>query len=244
MGRLARFPVPPSILVVDDEPTPRMAIADALNMMGYRADEAGSGTEALAMLARQPYDLVLLDLRMPGMDGVEVMRRARIAHDDLLVIVLTAYGSLDSAIEAVRAGAADYLLKPISIRDTEDSIARALLRRSGPLAAERFLRRGHVTLDREKNLAFLSTGQEGERRTVDLTVSETALLARLMRQPTRVLSCRDLARDALNYDVFEREAQEIVRPHISRLRQKLESDPAEPRLIHTIRGKGYMFSAS
>jgi two-component system phosphate regulon response regulator OmpR len=130
------------------------------------------------------------------------------------------------------------------VHDTEDSIARALLGRPGPLAAERFLRRGDVTLDREKNLVFLSSGRKGERRTVDLTASETALLARLMRQPTRVLSCRALARDALNYDVFEREAQEIVRPHISRLRQKIESDPAEPRLIHTVRGKGYMFSAS
>ena len=127
-------PIPQArILVVDDEPTTRSAITRALALMGYRVDEAASGSQALAKLGLTPYDLMLLDLRMPGMDGVEVMKWVEEAQPGLLVIVLTAYASLESAIEAVRAGAANYLLKPCSIRDIGAAIARALRRRQKDL---------------------------------------------------------------------------------------------------------------
>jgi DNA-binding response OmpR family regulator len=250
------------ILVVDDEPTPRMAITEALNLMGYDAVEAASGVEALDALSVAAYDLMLLDLRMPGMDGVEVMGRVRQTHPDLVIIVLTAYGTLESAIEAVRAGAADYLLKPSSIRDTEAAIAQALQRqRRHPLTPfsalgsalerenlvtldtvpERFLQSGSLMLDRERNLVL--PRREGDL-SVELTSSEVALLAHLMRHPDTVSSCRELARCALDYHVVEQEAQEIVRPHISRLRQKIEPEPDHPSLIRTVRGKGYLFSSS
>lgn len=244
------------ILVVDDEPIPRMAIAEGLNLMGYLADEAGSGDEALKKLAAQPYDLMLLDLRMPGLDGVEVMRRARQAYTDLQVIVLTAYGSLESAIEAVRAGAADYLLKPCSLRDTEMAIAQALRKRfptpdelpmrqqgdrAGPAEPPRhILHGGPVALDCERRLVFISGQEEVNNDPIRLTTSEAALLACLIQHPDRVLSCRVLAREALGYEVPEREARELVRPHISRLRRKIGA--ALPALIHTVRGQGYLFS--
>ncbi len=259
------------ILVVDDEPTPRMAITEALNLMGYRADDAASGTEALEMLSSRHYDLMLLDLRMPGMDGVEVMKRARQAYADLLVIVLTAYGSLESAIEAVRAGASDYLLKPSSIRDTEAAIDATLRRRTelkpsspfegdvdgaglviseaeavlpaGVERKERFIRQGRLALDREKNLFFVAQRSGKGSFHAQLTACEAALLQYLMQHPNQVLSCRDLARHALDYDLLEREAQAIVRPHISRLRRKLEPGTDHPGLIRTIRRKGYLFSA-
>lgn len=245
---------PVRILVVDDESTPRMAITEALNLLGYQAVEAASGREALSRLAAGRYDLMLLDLRMPGMDGVEVMRRVSLDYPDLLIIILTAFGSIDSAIEAVRAGAADYLLKPSSIRDTEAAIARALARRwpgrrkKGPaegIEADEapsvgILRRTPLTLDLETNVANLSAVGWGQARTAQLTESEAALLACLMRRPNKVFSCRELAREALKYDVSEREARELVRPHFSRLRQKLEQDPSQPSLIRTIRGKGYL----
>ncbi len=244
---------PVRILVVDDESTPRMAITEALNLLGYQAAEAVSGREALEKLAVERYDLMLLDLRMPGMDGVEVMRRASHGYPDLLIIILTAFGSVDSAIEAVRAGAADYLLKPSSIRDTEAAIARALARRTPNLrqrarseraetetAGSTLLRRTPLTLDLEKNVARVSAMGWGEARAAQLTTSESALLAHLMRWPNKVFCCRELARDALDYDVSEREAQELVRPHLSRLRQKLEQDPSQPSLIRTIRSKGYL----
>jgi DNA-binding response OmpR family regulator len=234
-------------LVVDDEAMPRMTITRALNLMGYKADEAASGTEALSKLAARFYDLMLLDLRMPGVDGVEVMRQAKKLGPDTLVIILTAHATLESAITAVRLGAVDYLLKPYSLRETEAAIARALENHQraheAPSApAERFLQRGPVTLDIEKRLAIVSL-PDGRALQAKLTGNEAALLMYLMQSPDTVYPCRDLARAPLGYDVSEREAEDIVRPHISRLRNKVEADPARPTLIRTIRGRGYLFSA-
>lgn len=253
MEPIARRPA--RILVVDDEPTPRMAITEGLNLMGYQADEAASGEEALRRLAAQPYDLMLLDLRMPGLDGVEVMRRVRQIDTHLQVIVLTAYGSLESAIEAVRAGAADYLLKPCSLRDTEKAIAQALQKQisaessaRGPdrslefEPSRRILRRGPVTLDCEKALVLVSGSGGAMSHAVQLTPSEAALLACLMQSPDTVRSCRALAHEALGYQVLEQEARELVRPHISRLRHKIEAVLPGPTLIRTVRSKGYLFS--
>ncbi len=237
---------PAAILVVDDEPVPRMTVTRALNLMGYRADEAASGAEALRKLASRYYDLMLLDLRMPGPDGVEVMRQARGLSPDTLVIILTAHATLDSAIAAVRFGAVDYLLKPYSIRDTEAAIARALRSRD-PVSEERqasvgrSLRRGRLTLDLETRTASVSLPDGGMLQAA-LTGNETALLSHLMQFPGTVFSCRDLARVPLGYDVSEPEAEEIIRPHISRLRNKVEADPERPALIRTIRGKGYVLS--
>jgi DNA-binding response OmpR family regulator len=259
------------ILVVDDEPGTCKAIARALNMMDYRADEAISGSQALATLASSPYDLMLLDLNMPGMDGVEVMQRVQHAYPGLQVIIFTAYATLDSAIAAVKAGAADYLLKPCKIRDIEAAIARALQRRrerlrrqhlirviaealealqaeeeqemtTPPGQPERFLQRGPVALDRERRLAVVGEADGAASFNVKLTANEAALLAYLMQHSETVFSCRELAWTALGYDVSEREARYIVRPHISRLRKKIELDPVHPRLLRTIRGKGYIFS--
>jgi DNA-binding response OmpR family regulator len=261
----------PRILIVEDEATTRKAITQALNLMDYRADGVASGSEALDRLSSAPYDLMLLDLRMPEIDGVEVMKRARTAHSSLLVIVLTAHATLESAIAAVRSGAADYLLKPCSIREIEAAISRALRyhqKRLGkrqhlirvmtealealqveeipdsfvpPGRSERFLKCGPVSLDRERRLVVVA--RDGSANfDAELTENEAALLAHLMQQADTVLSCRKLAQGALGYEVSEREAEEIVRPHISRLRKKVEPDPAHPRLIRTIRGKGYLFS--
>ena len=117
------------ILVVDDESTTRSAVARALRLTGYKAHAAGSGREALSELATHEYDLMLLDLRMPGMDGMEVLAQARQSYPDLLVIVLTAYATLAGAVEALRAGAADHLLKPCSLEEIEAAISGALERR-------------------------------------------------------------------------------------------------------------------
>ena len=128
---------------------------------------------------------------------------------------------------------------------TEPAIAQALTRRRAPTGPSGeppvcFLQAGSLALDRETNVAFMAAGS-GERRAA-LTPSEAGLLALLMERPARVWSCRDLARLALGYDVVETEAVAIVRPHISRLRQKLEPDPLQPHLIRTVRGQGYLLS--
>jgi DNA-binding response OmpR family regulator len=207
------------------------------------------------------------------------MRRVRDSHPNLLVIVFTAYATVESAIEALRTGAVEYLLKPCSIPEIEAAIRRALERRqdrlrrehllqvmSGALdalqaeteqalqppapQAERFLQYGPIALDLEKRLVIVqrpggpSSPGEPQSHHAELTANEQALLAYLMRHPETVLSPRDLAAGALGYDLSGPEAGDIVRPHISRLRKKIESDPAQPRLILTLRGKGYMLSPS
>lgn len=267
-------PIPEArILVVDDEATPRMAITRALNLMGYKADAAASGAQALERLAATPYDLMLLDLRMPGLDGVEVMKRVREEYPNTLIIILTAHATLESAVVAVKSGATDYLLKPCSIREIGEAVARALQQRHERLrrqhlirvmadalsalqdeesaanppadaGVERFIRAGGLTLDQAKGLLLVAARDGREARTVALTGNEMALMAQFLRNPETVFSCRRLAKAALGYDVPEREAAEIIRPHISRLRRKIEPDPARPSLIRTIRGKGYLYSPS
>jgi DNA-binding response OmpR family regulator len=234
------------VLVVDDETHVRSALARSLTLTGYYADEAASGYHALEMLGRTSYDAMVLDIRMPGMDGVEVMSRACQLYPDLCIIILTGHAALESAIAAVKSHAADYLLKPASVRDIAAAIHRALQQRTQKEQAqmptlERFLRAGPVTLDQERRLAIVATGDAGGL-TVKLTVSESALLARMIQRPNTVFSCHELAQTALGYDVSEQDAPGIIRPHIFRLRKKIESDPDRPRLIRTVPGKGYLFA--
>jgi DNA-binding response OmpR family regulator len=211
----------------------------------------------------------VLDMRMPGIDGVEVMRRAREMRPELLIIVLTGHAELESAIAAIESRAVSYLRKPVSVHDIAAAVASALQQRAEKLRLEhllgvmdqtlralrglevpgespsapkleRFLRVGPVTLDREKRLAVVGGTPA---RTVELTENETAILAYLMEHPDQVISGRELVRAALGYsDVEEREARSMLRPQIFRLRHKLEADPDEPRLIRTMRGRGYLFA--
>jgi DNA-binding response OmpR family regulator len=254
------------VLVVDDEANVRSALARALTLRGYHTDQAASGYQALQMLESKPYDLMLLDIRMPGMNGVQVMQLARQIRPDLLIIVLTGHASLESAIAAVKSQAHDYLLKPASLHDLTAAVASALERRAQALrrehllgvidqtldalretemserrqpTLERFLRAGAITLDSEKRLAVVGGTPP---KTSELTENEMSILAYLLERPEQVISNRELARAALGYDVPENEARSIVRPYIFRLRRKLEPDPKEPRLICTVRGRGYMFA--
>jgi DNA-binding response OmpR family regulator len=260
------------ILVVEDEPSTRYLTREALSSVGYQVDDAASGEEAIEKLRSSSYDVMLLDLRMPGMDGTEVLRRVQESYPDLSVIVLTAYATVDSAILAVKAGAADYLRKPSSLRDIESAVSRALQRKreqlrrqhligviAGALEAlqsedartpvasdrdsERFLQHGAITLDRQRRLVAVAMTGDAGGHGAELTEAETALLACLMQSPDTPLPCRELARDALGYNVEDLEAEDIVRPHISRLRRKLDPDRSHPSLIRTVRGKGYLLSS-
>lgn len=235
------------VLVVDDEASVRSALARSLTMLGYTADAAASGYQALAMLGRTPYDAMVLDIRMPGMDGVEVMQRVCQMYPGLSIILLTGHATLESAIAAVRSCAADYLLKPASVHDIAAAIARALEQRAqeGPprvTSPGDFMRVGPVILDRERHLTIVAEADGADSLRAELTVSESALLTHLMQHPHTVFSCCELARDVLGYDVSKGEAQKIVRPHICRLRKKVEPHPDHPRLIRTVPGKGYSFA--
>ncbi len=261
------------LLVVDDEANIRAGLRDLLSLKGYHVEEAGSGYEALAQLESASYDLMVLDMRMPGMDGVEVMRRARKTHPDLPIIVLTAHASLESAIAAVKLDAADYLLKPFDVEDLIATVSRALqehtdrLRRRHlldmmgkalntlreteeplvspspapppPPSRKRFLRAGTITLDRQRRLV---TVQDEPARRAELTEGETDVLVALINHADEVLSCSKLVETAMGYESDEWEAQSMIRPYIFRLRRKLEVIPEKPRLIRTVRGRGYFLS--
>jgi DNA-binding response OmpR family regulator len=267
-------PVPPArVLVVDDEESVRAALARSLTLLRYSVDVAASGRQALEMLERTPYDVMLLDMRMPGMGGIEVMQRAGRMCSDLSIIVLTGHATLESAIAAVKSGAIDYLLKPASIHELATAVSKALQRHAERLRRQRLLRvleqvleearrtegpgtstgtppastpdqflgAGPIVLDRESGLIVVAGVGDAGDLSAELTVCEAKLLAYMMQHPDAVLSCRELARSALGYDVTEREAQGIVRPHISRLRKKIEPGSSSLHLIRTIFGHGYRF---
>jgi DNA-binding response OmpR family regulator len=276
---MTKVPAPPKtdsrarLLIVDDEANLRAGLRDLLSLMGYQVKEAASGHEALELLKSQPYDLMVLDMRMPGMDGIEVMHRARQMRPDLSIIVLTAHASLESAIAAVKSDAADYMLKPFNIDDLAATISQALQERAEalrhqqllnlignaldtldqtnksaaappsppapPAPPERFLNAGPLTLDRQKRLVVM---QGDPPRTVELTEGETAILGALMEHPNQVLSCSQLIYAAMGYELDEQEAQNQVRIYVFRLRRKIEATSSDPRLIRTVRGRGYFLS--
>jgi DNA-binding response OmpR family regulator len=251
------------ILVVDDEWAMRRTLADLFESKGHRVVEAASGPEALEHIGRQHFDLVILDLKMPEMNGTEVLREARSLTPDTVFIILTAYGTLESAIAAVRHGAFDYLLKPSPIEEIARVVEAGLTERQRrmshrdpvvlleqalsalktaarvpetPPAAERFLDAADITVDMLRQLVVVH-GQP-----LDLTPTEFDILVYLMRHQDRVVSCRELVAHLRGYDLDERDARILVRSHIRRLRHKVEHDPARPCLIRTVRGKGYVIS--
>jgi DNA-binding response OmpR family regulator len=253
-----------NILIVDDERATRRTLAELFRRKGYRAVEAASGREALEHIARQCFDLVILDLKMPEMDGTEVLQAARPLAPDTVFIILTAYGTLDSAIVAIRHGAFDYLFKPSPMQEIARAVEAGLAERRRRLSAEdpvalleralaglrvaaqrpgtapapeRFLQTPEVTVDTLRRLVVVH-GQP-----VDLTPTEFDILVYLLRHRDQVVSCRELVAHLRGCDLDERDARILLRSHIHRLRHKLEHDPARSRLIRTARGSGYRIAA-
>jgi DNA-binding response OmpR family regulator len=252
------------ILVVDDEQAVRHTLTQLFTRMGYQAVEAASGQAALEQITRQRFDLVILDLKMPEMDGTEVLQAARPLAPDTVFILLTAHGTLDSAIVAIRHGAFDYLLKPSPVHEIVRAVEAGLAERQRRMSqeepvvlleralaglkaaaqrretlppAERFLQTPDVTMDTLRRLTVVR-GQP-----VDLTPTEFEILVYLMRHRDRVVSCRELVAHVRGYELDERDARTFLRSHVHRLRRKLERDPNRPRLIRTVRGSGYAIYA-
>ncbi len=260
------------LLVVDDEPNIRTPLARALSLQGYSVEEASSGLEALTLLKHTSYNLMVLDIRMPGMDGVEVMQQAHQLHPELSIIILTGHATLENAISAIKSEAADYLLKPASTHEILTAVAQALQKHPRQLARqrlvhamsntlnilgqddnlptspsvpksipERFVRVFPLTLDCQTRWVAVNVDSP---YMVELSIGETAILASLMAKPDHILSCRELVRLAWNQNMQEAKAQRLVRPHISRLRRKLEANPKTPHLICTVRQRGYYFAST
>lgn len=216
------------ILVVDDDPEILSLLRRGLAYEGYAVDTASDGTEALSKAREREPDLVILDIMMPGIDGIEVSRRLRQASG-IPILMLTAKGTVADRVAGLDSGADDYLVKPFAFDELLARV-RALLRRRLPADGET-LRLGDLSLD---------TGTREVKRgdlALELTAQEFSLLELFMRHPRQVLK-RDLIYERVwGYD-FEGESN-VLEVYVRYLRSKLETN-GQPRLIHTVRGIGYV----
>jgi two-component system, OmpR family, response regulator MprA len=219
-----------NVLVVDDEPAVRDALDRALRAEGYRVSTAADGQAALARTADEHPDLIVLDVLMPVMDGLEVCRALRNAGDRTPILVLTARDSVADRVEGLDAGADDYLVKPFALDELLARI-RALLRRSTPGADERPLRFEDLELD--------PVTREVRRggRPIELTRTEFLLLELFLANPKRVLTREIIFDRVWGYDFGP--SSNALEVYVGYLRRKTEAG-GEPRLIQTVRGVGYV----
>jgi two-component system response regulator MprA len=223
----------PRILVVDDDPKILSLMRRGLAFAGYTVDLAGDGEQALAIARDQPPDLVVLDVMLPGMDGIEVCRRLRLGEPNVPILMLTGRDRVPDRVAGLDAGADDYLVKPFAFDELLARI-RALLRRARPLEGD-VLRFANLTLD-----PLTREVARGERR-VDLTTKEYDLLEYFLRHPRQVLTRARLLHDVWNLDFDP--GSNILEVYVGYLRRKLEADGG-PRLLHAVRGVGYALRES
>jgi DNA-binding response OmpR family regulator len=223
-----------TILVVDDEPIVREVVVRYLERDGFRTLEAASGDEAQRLLQHEPPSLVVLDVMLPGIDGLELCRWIR-SRSDLPIVMLTARGEETDRIVGLELGADDYLTKPFSPRELAVRVRNLLRRTTGPsVESERALEFGDV----EINAATREVRKGGE--TLKLTLKEFDLLWFLASHPRRVFTRQELMDRIWGY----RSALDTgtLTVHIRRLREKIEDDPGRPRHLETVWGLGYRFS--
>jgi DNA-binding response OmpR family regulator len=251
------------IMVVDDEALVRQSLEDILRLEGYDTKSVPTGDVALDMLQDETFDLILLDLRMPGIDGIEVLEGVTKVSPDTKVILLTGHGSLESAIKALRQGAHDYLLKPVSSHELLSSVEGALKLRTEQQQKRLLLDQLESSIQRLKDvegIEALSTFDQqvielesgvkvdlprreiwrGNQR-VSLTPTEGKLMKVLLENRGRVLTHRELVLLVQGYETTDWEAPEVLRPLISRLRRKLSAFPGGEKWIANVRGTGYVF---
>ena len=217
------------LLLVEDDERIRQALGLALADEGCEVVEAGSGEEALDMLGSTAVDVVLLDLMLPGIDGLEVCRTLR-AGGDLPIIIVTARTDSADIIAGLEAGADDYVTKPLVAGELVARI-RALLRRRGPAGGPRVLRAGDLEVRPDEEVVL----RDGTP--VHLTRTEFDLLVELARAGGAVVTREELLRRVWGYDYFG--DTRLLDVHVRRLRRKIERDPDSPRCLLTVRGRGY-----
>jgi two-component system, OmpR family, response regulator MprA len=222
------------LLVVDDDPSVREALALVLDLNGFEVTTAIDGREAIRTLSVASPDAVILDVLMPGLDGLEVCRRMRATGNRTPVLMLTARAEVSERVAGLEAGADDYLAKPFA---REELIARlrALLRRTGWEGDELLLRFADLELDP------LAHEARRDGRLLELTRTEFLLLELLMRHPRQVLTRATIFDHVWGYDFGP--ASNSLEVYIGYLRRKTEAS-GEPRLVHTVRGVGYVLRSS
>ena len=253
------------ILIVDDDKVTQQSLSEVLRHAGYDVSSVGSGEEALNVLETNEIDLMLLDIRMPGIDGIEVMRQAEQMSPDTQIVMLTGHGSLETAVDALRHEAHDYLLKPPSMQEVLSSVASGLARRDEEKRKRIIVGQIENSLHQLKEVEGITGSPKPKRQIVSLPTGVTLDLARreIWRgsdkerlTPTegrllqlfvtnwgRVMSHGELVFMVQGYEVAEWEAPEVLRPLISRLRRKLSTFPHGEKWISSVRGTGYVFDA-
>lgn len=257
------------ILVLTADSRLSQLLRRLLDLLGYRAETVDSGEQALSELETNLYDLMVLDLDVHDMLGIDILTKSRDRQPSLLLVVMTGGPSLESAIAAIKVQAADFLLKPVTVRQIISSIAQALEKRAirrerliqdvinaldeiivaeNPPAESPALRTNlnsstlrvdMLRLDRRNNLV---TYADDSGRAVKLSKGESVVLASLMARPGETVSCQEIVRHSWGQSLDRLEASRVVRPFISRLRRKLEQNPSKPAMIRTVRRQGYMFA--
>jgi DNA-binding response OmpR family regulator len=252
------------ILIVDDEEAMRESLLEILRLEGYKVEARPDGAQAVEALAEDDYDLMLLDMKMKGMSGLEVLRQAVEISPDCKVIMLTAHGSLESAIEALRLGAHDYILKPASPDELVHSVAKGINERRDSERKRRLLSQMEASLQELKDAEGVEEEIEVSRSVytmendvridlerreiwlpgsekVQLTPTEGKLMQTLLENKGRVLSHKELVFLVQGYQTTDWEAPEIMRPLVSRLRRKLTQFDGGEDWIVNVRGTGYVF---
>jgi DNA-binding response OmpR family regulator len=232
-----RLPMPGTIMIVEDEPAVARGVQVALEREAYDVTVVPTGEEALKQFADISPDLVLLDVRLPGIDGFEVCRLLR-RETRAPILFLTARADEVDKVVGLEIGADDYLVKPFSVRELVSRV-KALLRRAyGELAdteTGRRLRRGDLVIDLERRRVT----RDGVR--IALTTTEFDLLRHLAARPGRVYTRGQLLELVRDYEALEAD-ERTINVHISHIREKIEPDPAQPQYIKTVRGVGYAFA--
>jgi DNA-binding response OmpR family regulator len=231
------------IVVVDDEPEIRLMLTDYLGHSGFDVSAAEDGAAMRKILEQRPADLVILDITMPGEDGLSLARYLR-AHSQVGIVMLTAAGGVVDRIVGLEMGADDYIPKPVDLRELLARVRSVLRRTTGPAPAEgareapaagdRMVRFGPCRLDLDAHRLYDGDGNE-----IAITSMEFDLLKAFADNPNRVLSrdrLLDLAHNK-DWEPFDRS----IDIRIARLRRKIEADPAKPQVIKTVRGAGYIF---
>jgi DNA-binding response OmpR family regulator len=228
-----------SILVVEDDPAVALALEVALKGEGYLPLLAATGDKGLEIGLAQAPDLLILDVRLPGMDGFELLRRLRAGGSKAPVIILTARDEEVDTILGLELGADDYMTKPFRVRELLTRVKSQLRRAYGDLAdalGGRIIRADELLIDLERR----RVSRAGKK--ISLTPTEFEILRLLAEKPGRVFSRRELLERVRDYDAAISGDEKTINVHVSHLRDKVEEDPSNPRFVMTVRGVGYAFA--
>jgi DNA-binding response OmpR family regulator len=220
------------ILLVEDERKISAYVKRGLEESGYAVDPAYTGREALDWVESAPYDLVILDILLPEMDGLSVCRELRQRGVRTPVLMLTARDDIDDRVAGLDAGADDYLVKPFALKELLARL-RALTRRASDAPKSPILQFADLSLDTRTHQV-----RRADKR-IELAAKEYAVLECLLREPECVLSRTQIAEHVWNYDIFNQ--SNVVDVYIRNLRRKID-DPFNQKIIHTVRGAGYCLS--